>query len=120
MPFTWSNQPQDQERHLPVPPAEAFAALQQGVTAKFKLKEADEFTKTVTFKSGASAFTWGENFSAQIVPAEGGSSLRITGMGKISGQVHEQQRIRKLVERLFTDVVNVLREESSAAAPTGS
>jgi hypothetical protein len=41
-------------------------------------------------------------------------------MGKISGQVHEQQRIRKLVERLFTDVVNVLREESSAAAPTGS
>jgi hypothetical protein len=68
MPFTWSNQPQDQERHLPVPPAEAFATLQQVVTAKFKLKEADEFTKTVTFKSGASAFTWGRTSLLRSFP----------------------------------------------------
>lgn len=41
------------------------------------------------FSSGASAFTWGEYFSAQVVPTEGGATIRVQGVGKVGGQIQQ-------------------------------
>ncbi|QUQ69822.1 hypothetical protein [Kutzneria sp. CA-103260] len=78
---------QDLERYFPVPPNDTFATLVEVVGERFKLKDSDDFTMTVNFSKGASAFTWGENFTAQVVPAEGGSNVKVAGMGKVGGQI---------------------------------
>lgn len=97
------------ERYVPVPPANAFQALRDAAKRNFTLKSADDFTMTVEFSSGASAFTWGENFTAQVVPAEGGSTIRVHGVGKVGGQIQQNARLHKLINKLFDDVVSALR-----------
>lgn len=100
------------DRYVPVPPQQAFAALVQATKQTFKVKSTDDFTMTVTFSSGISAFTWGENFSAQVVPGEGGSMLKVSGVGKVGGQMMQQSRNSKLINQLFDDVVHLLRPKS--------
>jgi carbon monoxide dehydrogenase subunit G len=97
------------ERYVPVPPATAYQAVLDAAKRKFTVKSADDFTMTVGFSSGASAFTWGENFTAQVVPAEGGSTIRVQGVGKVGGQIQQNARLHKLINQLFDDVVSALR-----------
>ena len=97
------------ERYLPVPPAEAFPALLAAANQKFKVTQSDDFTLSVEFSSGASAFTWGENFNAQVVPSEGGSTVRFQGVGKVGGQIQQNARLHKLINGLFDDMVSALR-----------
>jgi hypothetical protein len=73
------------------------------------LKGADDFTLTCSFSSGASAFTWGENFSAQVVPSEGGATIKVNGAGKVGGQITQQSRNAKLINKLFDETVARLR-----------
>jgi hypothetical protein len=107
-----NNAAHQSERFFPVPPAQAYAAVRAIVAAqRFKLKNADDFSMSVTFSSGASAFTWGENLSAQVVPAEGGANVRLQGVGKVGGQIQQSTRLNKLVQQLFEGVSNRLRAE---------
>jgi hypothetical protein len=103
------NQQDNSERYFPVPPTDVFEALLETVPNRFKLKGSDDFTLSCQFSSGASAFTWGENFSAQVVPAEGGASLRVSGVGKVGAQVMQSARTAKLVTQLLNDVTANLR-----------
>lgn len=100
---------QNNELYLPVAPAVAFSALQSAVKERFSLKSADDFTMACSFTSGASAFTWGEKFSAQVVPSEGGSTIKVNGVGKIGGQIQQNSRTAKLISALFSDVTALLR-----------
>lgn len=104
-----NNGPFQLERFVPVAPPIAFQTLCESARSMFTVKSADDFTLTVTFSSGASAFTWGENFSAQVVPAEGGANVRVTAVGKVGGQVQQNARINKLADRLFSDYTGRLR-----------
>jgi hypothetical protein len=65
----------------------------------------------VNFSKGASAFTWGENFTAQVVPSEGGATVRISGAGKVGGQIQQGARIAKLMNQLFDDLTAKLRSQ---------
>lgn len=109
-----SGGPYQAERFAPVSPQVAFRTLQESVRGMFAVKDVDDFTLTITFSSGASMFTWGENFNAQVVPTEGGSSVRLQGVGKVGGQVQQNARLNKLSERLFKDYVNRLRAQQTA------
>ncbi|WP_072690809.1 hypothetical protein [Rhodococcus marinonascens] len=102
-------QKQDNELYLPVPPAAAFAALKSAVEQRFTLKSAEDFTMSCTFTSGMSAFTWGEKFSAQVVPVEGGATIKVSGVGKIGAQIQQNARTSKLTNQLFSDVTAALR-----------
>jgi hypothetical protein len=73
------------------------------------LKEFDDFTLSMTYSSKATGFTWGENFSAQVVPHEGGASLGISGVGKVGGQYMQATKTNKLIEEIFNAVTNDLR-----------
>lgn len=55
--------------------------------------------------------TWGENFSAQVVPVEGGANVRLQGVGKIGGQIQQSARLNKLADLLFEDYVRRLRTD---------
>lgn len=103
-----SNQ-QSNELYLPVPPAAAFNALRTAAGNRFSLKSADDFTMLCTFSSGASMFTWGEKFTAQVVPSEGGSTIKVNGVGKVGGQIQQGSRTAKLIGDLFNDVTSALR-----------
>ena len=103
------NQTDSLDRFFPVPPPETFKALDQVVRSRFKLKSSDDFTLSCTFNSGASAFTWGENFSAQVVSAEGGSNVRVQAVGKVGNQVMQSKRSNKLMNDLFEDMSRLLR-----------
>lgn len=100
---------QSNELYLPVSPTDAFIALQGAVKKRFSLKSADDFTMLCTFSSGASAFTWGEKFTAQIVPSEGGCTVKVNGVGKVGGQIQQGSRTTKLIEQLFGDITGSLR-----------
>lgn len=93
MPLFGGNQSDSLERYFPLAPQEVFRAVVEAVPERFKLKSADDFTLSCVFSSGPSAFTWGENFTAQVVPSEGGSTIRIQGTGKVGGQI-QQARAR--------------------------
>jgi hypothetical protein len=111
------NQSDSLQRYYPVAPPAVFKALVEIVSQQFKLKTTDDFTLSCAFSSGASAFTWGENFSAQVVPAEGGATVNVQGAGKVGGQIQQSARTNKLVNALFDDVTGVLR---ATHAPTRS
>ncbi|EWM14691.1 hypothetical protein [Kutzneria sp. 744] len=107
---------QDLERYYPVSPTDAFAALVEVVGERFNLKESDDFAMTVHFSKGASAFTWGENFTAQVVPAEAGVNVKVAGVGKVGGQIQQAARIRKLVDQMFVELTARLRQRHSGKA----
>lgn len=70
----------------------------------------------MTFSSGMSLFTYGENFTAQVTPAQGGSTLRVSGVGKIGGQLQQSTRTNKLLDGIFADVTNTLRQNATPTA----
>ena len=109
------NTQQQQSRFIPVEPEAVFNALGRAVEKekRFKLKEFDDFTLSMTFSSKASMFTWGENFSAQVVPHESGASLGISGVGKVGGQYMQATKTNKLIEELFSAVINDLRASAA-------
>ena len=105
------NTQQQQTRFFPVDPKAVFNALGRAVEKgkRFKLKEFDDFTLSMTYSSKASGFTWGENFSAQVVPHEGGGLLGVSGVGKVGGQYKQATKTNKLIEEIFNAVTNDLR-----------
>jgi hypothetical protein len=109
MRFLGGNQSDSLQRYFPVAPSVVFKALLEIVPQRFTLKTTDDFTLSCTFSSGASVFTWGENFSAQVVPAEGGATLNVQGAGRVGGQIQQSARTNKLIGALFEDITPVLR-----------
>lgn len=97
------------DRFVPAPPAVVFAALKRAAENEFKVKGFDDFTMTCEFTSGMSAFTYGERFSSQVIPAEGGSTLRVQAVGKVGHQFGQGSRSAKLMGQLFDDIVSIIR-----------
>lgn len=97
------------ERFVPIPAPVVHRALLSAVRGRCKLKGSDDFTLVINFSSRANALTWGENYSAQVLPAEGGSLIRIQAASKFNGPFEQNSRMHKLVNRLFDDVATALR-----------
>jgi hypothetical protein len=110
------NLPQTQDRFYPVPPPILYDALQRAIGTAFKVKGQDHLTSTLTFSSGASAFTWGENFTAQVVPAAGGATVRVYGVGKVPGQIAQSGRTHKLIEQVYSALAQQLSLPAFAEA----
>jgi hypothetical protein len=106
------------ERYLPVAPLRVYAALQNAARTRFTLTRSDDFTMSVEFSSGASAFTWGEKFTAQVTSAQSGATIRVDGVGKVGGQLQQNARLHRLINQLLEDVAAQLRPEW-VADPTG-
>jgi len=111
----WANNTQQvQSRQFPAAPSDTYAALLKVAKNGFKLKTEDSYSLSLTFASGASAFTWGESFSAQVLTAGDGSTLNISGVGKVGGQLQQSSRTNKLIDGIFKRVSDVLQDELAA------
>lgn len=97
------------ELYVPVPPQAAFNALFSVATEQHRVTDSDDFTLVVNFATGASAWTWGEKVSGQVVPAEGGSTVRLTVVGKVGGSLMQNKRNQELLDNTFREVTNWLR-----------
>jgi hypothetical protein len=97
------------ERFIPLPPAVVFAGMEKIIPNRFKMKSSDDFTMSCTFSSGASAFTWGENFNAHVVPTEGGATVKVQGVGKVGMQIMQSARTTKLLNQFFDELIAHLK-----------
>jgi len=75
------------QRFYPATPEETFAALQSAVRHLFKVRGADEFSKSVTFTTPMSGFSWGANLSAQVIPVQGGAYVRVSGSACVATNI---------------------------------
>jgi hypothetical protein len=124
------------DEYVPVPVHAAFEALRLAVSRRFTLTSVDHFTKTVSFSGGASLFTWGEHFIAQVMPSGKGSTIRVVGWGKVGGQLEnlvavllgvggiastntgkaQNARLHELITALFDDISSLLREDPTTSS----
>lgn len=105
------------ERFYPASAGDVFAAVQRVIPRRFKLKDSDQFTRSCSFSSGASAFTWGENFTAQVLEADNGALVRIQAVGKVGGQIAQSARSTKLMNELFARVSRELQPKPEDGTP---
>jgi hypothetical protein len=96
------------ERLVGASAAQTYVALTTAVSRRFTIGQSDDSAMSISFSSGRSAFTWGENFVADVTPAEAGAVIQILGAGKMPTVLLQTRRISKLIERLFADVTEVL------------
>lgn len=103
-----------------MPPDVVFSALEATSRRLFKLKGADAFSRSLTFGTPASAFSWGANMSAQVVPVEAGAFVRVVGTSKLATNVTAKGREAKNIQRLLDGVSAHLQSAASTQAPASN
>ena len=96
--------PLENERFYPADADELFSALRAAVGQLYKVKGADQFSRSVTFTTPAAGFSWGATMSAQVIPASGGASVRVGGTQKMRANITAQSAEYKNTIRLFDAV----------------
>jgi hypothetical protein len=99
----------ERELFVPVAPAQAYSALRDVAAQMYSLKSEDDFTMALVFTSSVSAFTYGETISAQVVPVEGGSTIKISISPKVGGQLGQGNKNQKIADGLFGEVTRILK-----------
>ena len=95
------NTQQEQRRRYPMDPDRVFRALIEVATRDYELDSQDELTRTVTFGAHESSWTFGENITAMVLPADGGCDVEISGVGKVGGQVQQATTLLKTFGSVF-------------------
>lgn len=98
------------ERFYPASVDETYAALENVLQGdgRFHLKGGDAFTKSFSFSSGMSAFTWGENFTAQVTQQVQGAVVRVEGAPKWT-TLASGRRLRTLADRILDGVSHYIQ-----------
>jgi hypothetical protein len=99
----------ERELFVPVSPAQAYSALRTVASGKYRLKSEDDFTLSLFFKSSLSAFTYGEKIAAQVVAADGGSTIRLTISPNVPGQLAQGGKNKQIADGVFAGVVAILK-----------
>lgn len=108
------------ERFAPVSPDWAFEALQRSLKdLRWKTKSVNDTTKGLNFSTPAAGFSWGGSWSASVLPAQGGSTVRIGGASRISSSYNitanaaESKQLGKLLDRFGAHVDQMLASDPS-------
>jgi len=75
--------PEARQRFYPATADEVFMALQAVVARDFNIKGADTFSRSVSFSTPMSGFSWGAAMSAQMIPVDGGAYVRVGGAAHV-------------------------------------
>lgn len=75
------------ERHYAATPDEVWTVLKHLVGYKYKRVQVDELSRGISFKTGSTGFTSGQNFEASVIPSGDGALLRLTATSNISTQI---------------------------------
>ena len=110
MPLFGGNDSGPMERTFRVWPKVAYWGLVAVAEKRFEIKDTDDFAMTIQFSSDAS----GEDFSAQVVPVDGGALIEVQKVGKVGAHARESARNRRLVKGLLSAVSARLRAAQHA------
>jgi hypothetical protein len=100
------------ERYYPATLDEGWMSLCACIdaTPELKPKTRDDFSKSLTFSSRMSAWTSGQNFSAQVVPAGDGITVRISGAAKFGTQIDSNRRLKKVTDAILDAVGRLIQQ----------
>lgn len=101
------------ELFVPAHPDAAYNAVMRVAGEGFKNVKGQDFTRVVTFRSGASILTWGQDFHTQVTPAEGGAMINISAVGRNGGNYQHGTRSHRLITSILERVTALLQEEHS-------
>ncbi|GGH93730.1 hypothetical protein ACFFGR_09145 [Arthrobacter liuii] len=104
------------ELFVPAHPEAVYAALMRVATEDFKRAKGSDFTRAVTFRSGASMLTWGQDFHAQVTPAEGGSKISVSAVGRNGGNYQHGTRSHRLIAGIMERVTELVQEDQIRTA----
>lgn len=102
------NTQQQQRRRYPRAENDVFGAIVALANREFNVTSTDPLTRTVTFSSHESAWTWGENVTVMVFPAEGGCDVEISGVGKVGGQVQQATALIETFNAFFESLSSEL------------
>lgn len=74
-------------RHYEATTEEVWLALKHLVNFKYKGVRIDEMSKGISFKTGMTAFTAGQNFEASVLPSGDGALLSLFATSNMSTQL---------------------------------
>jgi hypothetical protein len=96
------------ERFYAAPADVVFDALVASASRLFKVGQVDRNSRSVTLTTGVSAFSWGANMLAQVVPMAGGAHVRVAGSSTISmnftAKGRESNNTVLLLDAISTDL----------------
>lgn len=72
------------ERHYAATTEETWAALREVVHFRYKVKSEDQLGRAISFGTGMTAFTAGQNLDAAVIPSGDGVLVRITASARMS------------------------------------
>ena len=104
------------ERFYPRHADIVFEALEASASQMFKVTHTDLRTRTVMFTTPMSAFSWGANMLAQVVPVESGAHVRVAGASTMSMNITAKGRETKNTVRLLDAIGTDLATRPAAAA----
>lgn len=103
------------ELFVPAHPDAAYKALSRVAADDFKHVKGQDFTRVVTFRSGASMLTWGQDFYAQVIPAEGGAMIKVSAVGRNGGNYQHGTRSHRLIAEIFERIIGLIQAEQTQA-----
>lgn len=103
------------ERYYPATPEETYEALGESVVRMHNLKSHDYFSRSVSFTTGASGFSWGANMSASVIPHEQGAIVRVGGEAKVRTNITAKGAEAKRINALLDAVGQQIQANRAAA-----
>jgi hypothetical protein len=95
--------------HFPVSPEETYSALSASIKELFKLKDDDEFTKTVQFETKPTMSQNGARCIAQVFKDENGSVVKLTATPKVVTQIRALPKASEALQELPKAISKVLQ-----------
>lgn len=103
--------PTNMERYFDATVEESWPLLKHIVGWKYKVKAADELSKTINFGTPATGFTMGQNMDVNLIPTGEGMTVRITGTGKLATNVGNSSVQQKVANWVFNNLSEFIVKE---------
>jgi hypothetical protein len=105
--------PEWEEHFLPAPPAVVYTAALTVADRDFKLSTSDDFQQLVEIRATGTGLSWsGEYVTAQAIPHQGGTTLRMSARPRgASGGVLQGTANRRALAAVRTAITDEVRQK---------
>jgi hypothetical protein len=108
------------ERFFPAQPDWVFEALARALRGlRWSVKSTDQYSRSVTFSTPMSGFSWGASMSASVIPSPEGGLVRVGGAARVRTNVTaggtERRNIGRLLDAASRELQAMLAQDPSGA-----
>ncbi|MBM9458864.1 SHOCT domain-containing protein [Nocardioides sp. zg-536] len=111
------------ERFFSAQPDWVFEALTRALRGlRWSIKSTDQYSRSVTFSTPMSGFSWGASMSASVIPSPEGGLVRVGGAAKLRTNVTaggaERKNIGRLLDAASRELQAMLAQDPSGVVPS--